>query len=296
MLYVDGVMTTKSKISRRRFLFRSSVVTLGGLGVYAFGVEPRWICVEHHALPVKGLPSNLVGKKAVHLSDLHVGSRVSDSYLRNQFDFVRSLEPEFVFFTGDFLDDGSDWHLKKGLGFLDEFPRGSIGNACVLGNHDFGSSRESTVKFKSNSAKLVDGFNDAGLNLLRDESIDLGGLRIAGLRDLWFGGFDDLRAASAIKDVAAHPSIVLSHNPDTVDLPIWNGYQNWVLCGHTHGGQCRFPIVGAPVCPVDNKRYVAGFYDIAGGHKLYISRGVGHTTRVRFMSRPEITVFTLAEA
>jgi len=130
----------KPKLTRRKFLVRSSLLTLGGLGVYAFGVEPRWIAVEHHELPIDGLPAELDGATAVQISDTHVGSRVDDSYLLAQFDFVQSLDPEFVFFTGDFLDNGSKWHLKKGLNLLDRFPRGSIGNACVLGNHDFGNS------------------------------------------------------------------------------------------------------------------------------------------------------------
>ena len=293
MLYADPSMNSKRKISRRKFLVRSSVLTLSGLGVYAFGLEPRWISIERHELPIKDLPVSLEGKTAVQLSDLHIGSRVNDSYLLAQFEYVRSLNPEFVFFTGDFLDNGSEWHLEKGIRLLDHFPRGTIGNACVLGNHDYGGSERDAIVFAANTEKLADRFNDAGLNLLRDEAIDLGGLKVAGLKDFWFGGFDDSTAASAVKEVASHPSIVLSHNPDTADRPIWEGFESWILCGHTHGGQCSFPLVGAPICPVRNKRYLAGFYDIEGGHKLYINRGIGHTMRVRFMARPEITIFTL---
>ncbi|WP_168211090.1 metallophosphoesterase [Mariniblastus fucicola] len=272
---------------------RSTAVTLAGLGVYAFGIEPRWVSVEHHELPIAGLPDSLVNTTAVQISDLHVGSRVSDSYLRAQFAYVQSLNPEFVFFTGDYLDNGSAWHLKKGLRLMEQFPRGSIGNACVLGNHDFGNGHSQVVAFAKNTKELARQFNSVGLNLLQEESVDLGGLKIAGLKDFWFGDFNPTAAAQVIGDIASHPSIVLSHNPDTVDLPIWNGYSSWILCGHTHGGQCRFPLIGAPICPVQNKRYLSGFYEIEGGHRLYINRGIGHTRRVRFMSRPEITVFKL---
>jgi len=289
-------MESKPKLTRRQFIFRSSLLTLGGLGTYAFGIEPRWISVEYHELPIEGLPVGLDGATAVQLSDTHVGSRVSDSYLLRQFDFVQSLDPEFVFFTGDFLDNGSKWHLNKGLKLLDRFPRGSIGNACVLGNHDFGDGGHKINGFAPNTAELVRQFNVAGLNLLREETIDLGGLKVAGLKDYWFGGFSLTEASNAIADASTGPSIVLSHNPDTADLPIWDSYNGFILCGHTHGGQCRFPILGAPICPVSNKRYLSGFYDIDGGHKMYINRGVGHTSRVRFMSRPEITVFTLKTA
>lgn len=291
-------METKAnpKLSRRQFVVRSSLLTLGGLGVYAFGVEPRWISVEYHDLPIEGLPIDLDGATAVQISDTHVGSRVSDCFLLKQFDFVQSLNPEFVFFTGDYLDNGSKWHLQKGLGLLDRFPRGSIGNASVLGNHDFGEGGRRVELFAANTSELVRQFNAAGLNLLQEETIDLGGLKVVGLKDYWFGGFSNVGARNAIVDASTGPSIVLSHNPDTVDLPIWDNYNGCVLCGHTHGGQCRFPIFGAPVCPVRNKRYLSGFYDIDGGHKMYINRGIGHTRRVRFMSRPEITVFTLKTA
>ena len=287
------MMEIDKKTTRRRFLLRGSLLTAGALGGYSFGIEPRWISVEEHDLPVRDLPSSLEGATAVHISDTHVGSRVDDSYILQQFDFVQSLNPEFVFFTGDFLDSCSKWHLEKGLKLLDRFPRGSIGNVSVLGNHDFGKNPADVVASNGFTSELVDQFNAAGLNLLREQSLDLSGLKVAGLNDLWLGGFNHAATESLLNEVGQHPSIVLSHNPDSVDLPVWDGYQSWVLCGHTHGGQCRFPFIGAPICPVENRRYLAGFYDIEGGRQMYINRGIGHTTRVRFMARPEITVFTL---
>ncbi len=283
-----------SPISRRKFFRRSAVVATAVAAAYAVGVEPRWVSIERRELPVPNLPESLSGKIAVQISDLHIGSRVADDYLRSQFDYIKSLSPDFVFFTGDFLDSPSDWHLAKAKPFLKEFPRGNLGTACVLGNHDFGSQSSDLTKYFKNTSRLVDLFEQADLNLLIDQSVNLGGLHVAGLRDLWMGGFDKQAAALTIESVASQPSIVLSHNPDTVDLPIWDNYQSWVLCGHTHGGQCNFPLVGAPVLPVANKRYVSGSYEIEGGHKMYISRGVGHTHRVRFMARPEITIFDLA--
>lgn len=289
-------MANPEKLNRRKFLRRGALLAAGGFGAYAYGIEPRWISIERHQLPVNGLPESLDGSVAVQISDIHVGSRVNDEYILKQFEFVDSLKPEFVFFTGDYLDNGSKWHLEKGLSLLDRFPRGSIGNVSVLGNHDFGSTFAQVIANADHTRELVRQFNAAGLNMLREETVDLGGLKVAGLNDLWLGDFKKSASRSVIAEVAQHPSIVLSHNPDAVDLPIWDGYQNWILCGHTHGGQCTFPLIGAPICPVENRTYVSGFYDIEGGHRLYINRGVGHTMRVRFMARPEITIFTLKRA
>ena len=281
-------------ISRRKFFRRTALATTAAAAVYAVGVEPRWVTVEHQRLPIPNLPQELAGKIAVQISDLHIGSRVGDNYLRAQFEYIKSIKPDFVFFTGDYLDSSTDWHLEKGKALLKDFPRGKIGTACVLGNHDYGHGKANVKKYAQNTKRLIDLFEQADLNLLVDQSVDLGGLHVAGLRDFWFGGFKNQTAALAIESVADKPSIVLSHNPDTVDLPIWDGYHSWVLCGHTHGGQCTFPLVGAPVLPVSNRRYVSGAYEIQGGHKMYISRGIGHTHRIRFMASPEITVFDLA--
>ena len=291
-----SVKKTADGITRRSYLKRAALASAVGLGGYAFGIEPRWVSVEHSQLSIPGLPPALENKTAVQLSDLHIGTGVGDNYLRTQFEYVASLEPDFVFFTGDYLDCGTDWHVQKGIALLPEFPRGKLGTACVLGNHDYGRSAGEARHNRENTQHLIDRFRQDDLNLLLDDSVEMSGLHVVGLRDLWHGSFELESAALAIEKVSGKPSIVLSHNPDTVDLPIWDSYRSWVLSGHTHGGQCRFPLIGAPILPVNNKRYVAGAYDIAGGHRLYINRGLGHTYRVRFMSRPEISVFQLTSA
>src|SRR5207249_9777558 len=91
----------------------------------------------------------------------------------------------------------------------------------------------------------------------------------------------------------AKPSLVLCHNPDTADLPVWRDFRGWILAGHTHGGQCRPPFLPPPLLPVANRRYTAGEFQLDGGRKLYINRGIGHLLPARFNVRPEITIFRL---
>jgi predicted MPP superfamily phosphohydrolase len=92
------------------------------------------------------------------------------------------------------------------------------------------------------------------------------------------------------------PTLVLCHNPDAVDLPIWSEYSGWILSGHTHGGQCKPPFLPPPLLPVRNTRYTAGAFALTGGRRLYINPGLGYLRRVRFNVRPEITVFRLTRA
>src|SRR5690606_28729056 len=70
------------------------------------------------------------------------------------------------------------------------------------------------------------------------------------------------------------------------------------LCGHTHGGQVRLPLIGPLVTSSKlGRRYVMGLYREGRTH-LYVSRGVGFeglgAPRVRFLCPPEITLIRLA--
>ena len=134
--------------------------------------------------------------------------------------------------------------------------------------------------------------SEAGCVVLRNEAVDVYGLSIGGVDDLWSGRARWGPWLAALKS----PALMLCHNPDACDLPGWTGYEGWILAGHTHGGQCRPPFLPPPILPVRNKRYTAGTFELSQGRTLYINRGLGHLLRVRFNVRPEVTVFELARA
>jgi predicted MPP superfamily phosphohydrolase len=142
--------------------------------------------------------------------------------------------------------------------------------------------------------QVVDIVQPLGITVLRNEIREIEGLQIAGLDDLWAKHFRPLEPLRRLD--ASRAALVLSHNPDTVDLPVWDGYEGWILSGHTHGGQCKPPFLPPPLLPVRNRRYTAGEFPLAGNRRLYISRGVGHLLQVRFNVRPEVTVFELRPA
>src|SRR5688500_10144266 len=68
-------------ITRRRFLGVSVAAGLG-MGFYTWRVEPHWVQILERRLPISNLPPELSGCRMVQLSDLHIGPRVDDSYLR----------------------------------------------------------------------------------------------------------------------------------------------------------------------------------------------------------------------
>jgi len=275
-------------ITRRRLLQASLAAFGSGLAVggYAWQVEPHWLEVVRRRLPVKRLPSHLQGGTLAQLSDLHVGPQVDDSYLLHTFATVRALAPDIVVYTGDFTSyQGTLYeHVER---IYEAAPHGRLGTVGILGNHDYGPGwRHSEV-----AARLVEILGDAGIAILRNQVREVGELQIAGMDDLWAGRFDPRQTVRALDP--RRPAVALSHNPDTVDLPVWAGFEGWILSGHTHGGQCKPPFLPPPLLPVRNRRYTRGEFVVGGNRRLYISRGVGHTLQVRFNVRPEVTVFTL---
>jgi predicted MPP superfamily phosphohydrolase len=275
-------------ITRRRFLHASIGAAGAGVGValYTWQVEPYWIEFVRRRLPIRGLPAALRGRTLVQLTDIHVGPRVSDGYVLDTFARVRALSPDIVVFTGDFVSYETDVFTHVDRVYRD-VPRGRLGTFGILGNHDYGPN----WAHPEVAARLVDQLRGAGVDVLRNDVADVEGLQIAGLDDLWGHRFDPVRTIAALdRDRAA---LVLSHNPDTVDRPGWEGYHGWVLSGHTHGGQCKPPFLPPPLIPVENRRYTCGEFDIAADRMLYISRGVGHLLQVRINVRPEVTLFEL---
>ena len=256
------------------------------VGLYTWRVEPHWVEFVKLPLPIQHLPLDLVGKTLVQLSDIHAGLVVDDAYLIDTFRRVQALSPDIVVYTGDFVSYHPDV-FRQAAYVYESPPRGRLATVGVLGNHDYGRNwAEPEV-----ADRLAGIFADGGVTILRNESADVGGLQIVGLDDLWAARFaPEAPLRSLAKKRAA---IVLSHNPDTVDSPVWGDYKSWIFSGHTHGGQCKAPFLPPPLLPVKNRRYAAGVFDLWDERTLYVSRGLGHLTRVRFNVRPEVTVFTL---
>jgi predicted MPP superfamily phosphohydrolase len=165
--------------------------------------------------------------------------------------------------------------------------KGRIATIGILGNHDYGVNwSQHKVAEKINLLLIVN-----GVHVLRNSSVEAEGLNVIGFDDYWGLNFG---AETVMKEYdSSRANVVLCHNPDVCDLPIWNNYAGWILSGHTHGGQVKPPFLDPPMLPVKNKRYSAGKILLDDGRILYINRALGHLWQVRFNVRPEITIFEL---
>lgn len=280
-------------MKRRKFIKKTIAGLLGtGLlsGIYSWQIEPFWLEFVQQKMPINNLPTNLIGKNLMQLSDLHVGDRFDYTYIIDSFKKAQKLNPDYVVYTGDFVSYDSKKQLKQLEEVLKHAVKGNIATVAILGNHDYGKNWT-----EANVANTITSLlEQAGITVLRNTQKDFNGLNIIGLDDYWGLNFNPKPIMQQHNSKKAN--LVLCHNPDVCDLDVWNNYKGWILSGHTHGGQVKPPFLPAPMLPVKNKKYSAGKIDLEDGRTLYINRALGHLWQVRFNVRPEITLFKLTNA
>jgi predicted MPP superfamily phosphohydrolase len=140
--------------------------------------------------------------------------------------------------------------------------------------------------------KLLD---DSGMVVLQNRSVQLvfkgQSLNLVGVPDLWAGGIDAAKAFSGVTAEEGEVTVVIAHNPDSKELMKDHDW-DLLLCGHTHGGQIAFPLIGAPYVPIRDRRFVAGLNPWKD-RLVYTSRGVGSLYGARFYSRPEVSIIDI---
>jgi len=287
----------RHKHPHRKKLLKS--LAFGAVGVSALtlvealALEPEWIQINEMDLPIKNLPPAFIGKRIIHISDLHCSRVVRVEYLQRCMNRVNQLRPDLVVMTGDYITyNGWGRYTQKAINLMG-WIRSREGVFACLGNHDYGVIRGLRPVRKTLMRELTRGMEEKGIKVLRNQScvVSIDGQRIwlVGLGDLWGDDFEPERAFSGVPE--DEPVLVLAHNPDSIDY-LQDFAADVVMSGHTHGGQVRVPFMRPPLLPIKNKQYHAGMFEV-GGKKLYVNRGLGRLGRFRFNCRPEIAVFTL---
>ena len=283
-------------LTRRRLLLGGlgAVTASCATGTYAVFVEPFRVQVTRLAMPVRNLPTDLVGCRHIQISDLHVGDSVPLSYLARWVEWVNAQKPDLTVVTGDIVNKGVGLNTPA-AGVLLARIQARLGSFVILGNHDWGA-----YHMGGGRADLADRtsaiLTEQEVRVLRNQSVAVGAgerrLHIVGLDDYWGDRFDPSQAFAGVG--AEDACIALSHNPDSF-LELLDRPASWVLSGHTHGGQVSIPWLGPPLLPVRNRRFASGHH-VMGGRNLYVNRGLGWVRKIRFNCPPEITVFELQRA
>src|SRR5581483_1828112 len=85
-------------------------------------------------------------------------------------------------------------------------------------------------------------------------------LNIVGLDEMWTERADPERAFSGLHRSDA--IVCLQHNPDGIEFLQPYPWQ-YMLCGHSHGGQANFPLLGPMYVPMKHREYLKGLFELA---------------------------------
>ncbi|NET54212.1 MAG: metallophosphoesterase [Merismopedia sp. SIO2A8] len=258
------------------------------LFTYIFHIEPGWVDIVPLTIAMPHLDAAFEGTRIVQISDIHIdGDWMTTKRLQQIVRQVEQQHPDLVMITGDLVDHDPRTYasgLLKPFTYLTE----RVPTFAVLGNHDHYSNPQplQDILVQSHVTELANAVY----------TITKGGaqLNIAGVDDVWMGRDRlDLVLEQLPQEGAA---ILLVHEPDFADKAALTNRFDLALSGHSHGGQVRIPFSGPPVLPKHGQRYPVGQYQV-GTMVQYTNRGIGMARpRVRFNSRPEITVITLKQA
>ena len=250
-------------MTRRKFLALGALALPAGVAAEA--------CTEPTNLRVEQLALNPQGKaRFAHFTDFHYkgNARYAEHVIRT----INELEPEFVCFTGDLVEDKR--FAPDALGFIRQIKAPVYGSP---GNHDY----RCTAPF----AMYEEAFAATGGAWLVDRAVAIA------QRDLEIVGMGVI-GIHAFKPPLATRRILLLHYPqmaDTLGGPTFD----LILAGHSHGGQVRLPFYGALVLPYGVGSYDLGLFQSKGG-PLYVNPGIGtYYCPWRFNCRPEVTLVTI---
>lgn len=269
----------------------AATAVAAGVAAYARFVEPRWLERTRTRVPVPGLAPALDGLRIAVLSDLHVTSPRGLRLVRRACRLALDARPDLVALTGDFVTDGSGPYLDAVAAVLDEALSAPLGLFAVPGNHD----QAVGIGRYFRALRRHPGLHDLTNTAVR---LDHQGatIRVAGTDSLREGA---ARPAEALAQAApADFTLLLTHNPDLAEeacaafAPV-----DLVVSGHTHGGQVRFPVVGA----VKNSSHYPDRYEAGLVRRpwawVYVSRGVGTVNLpFRFLCRPEVAILEITRA
>ena len=201
----------------------------GMTGLYTWQLEPFWLEFVHRKMHLPQLPDHLIGKTLMQISDVHVGNRFDYGYIIESFKRAQQYEPDFVAYTGDYVNYESEEQLSQLKEVLSYAVKGRMGTVGILGNHDYGSN----WKHWDIADNITGLLSDAGIEVLRNQQKPIGGINFIGFDDYWAVNFRPELVMNSYDKSGCN--LVLCHNPDVCDLDVWNGYTGWILSGHTHG-------------------------------------------------------------
>jgi hypothetical protein len=249
------------------------------VGIYGL-INAQIIRIRRISVELPNVPPSWRGRRAVLISDLHLGPINGIRFCRRIVAIISRLRPDIVFLPGD-LFDGTKADLARLLTpFQALAPR--FGIFFSTGNHE-----EFTAP-----AHYIEAISRAGIRVLANEQVLVDGLLIAGVE--YHASSSPLRMKAAMDGLRpnsidrAQPGILLNHAPTRLPIVEQAGF-SLQLSGHTHGGQfIPFTWITRSIFGA----FTSGLHRF-GALQVYTSTGAGTWgPPMRVGSAPEIVVLT----
>ncbi len=221
----------------------------------------------------------------LQLSDLH-GAFFGNGN-KTLIEEIDKINPNFIFITGDVFTNGKNDGKRTALGLMRKL-EAKYFTCYVTGEHD------------NDNAFHLD-LMDAGVRVLNYKSVDFTQgddlYRIYGINNVYYSDTFDLANEFTLDKNCYNILLAHSCNPQAFE----KFGADLTLCGDTHGGQIRLPVVGAvryegrwfPEMGADTDQYIKGHYKL-GKNDLYISPGLGnYPYPIRINNPPELSVIKL---
>ncbi|RNL50256.1 metallophosphoesterase [Pedobacter jejuensis] len=305
----DQPVSETEPISRSEFLVKAGLVAAAvpltslswGIISGAYDYQVRRV-----NLILPNLPKAFDGIRMAQISDIHSGSFYNKTAVKGGVDLLMSEKPDFVFFTGDLVNNLTN-EVRE---YQDIFSKvkAPLGVYSTLGNHDYGDyyfGKESSPAKVKNLKDIIDVHKVMGYDLLMNENrrlkVDGEEIGILGIENWGMGRFPKYgKMELAVKNTDDLPvKLLLSHDPSHWRGEVLKKYPqiDAMFSGHTHGMQFGVRLKEYQWSPV---QYIykewAGLYQ-EQKQQLYVNVGygfLGYPGRVGVL--PEITVFTLKRA
>lgn len=267
------------------------LIAVTALVYYSTWIEPFRLGVTQQQFQTPKWRAGAPALRLLQIGDIHVERVTPRERHLNQ--LITDLNPDIIVFTGDFvnLSNTHDPEAEAAIREIISEWRAPMGVYCISGTP--------LVEPLDRVKDFVKGLDN--LKLLPNQWLSIntpgGMLNILGL--VVTHGMDRDRDNLKKMMLSAPPNgmhLLLMHPPDIAPEANELGIDLY-LCGHTHGGQIRLPVVGALFSSSHlGNRFIMGRYEL-GTTTLYTSRGVGleglGAPRARFMCPPEIILWEI---
>lgn len=221
-------------IFRRRFLklsLATAIASVGGVA-YANNSEITNVEVVNLELRLPRLAPAFDGYRLVQISDIHMGTGMTEEQLHRIVKMVNAEQPDAVAITGDYVTYGNIKPLLPTLiSPLSQLTPKDL-TVATQGNHDHVTDPALVSEMLADSG--ITELTNSVHTVTRGSSV----LHFAGVDTLWYNKADISKVIPLLPGDDC--AVLLAHEPDFADISSATGRFDLQISGHSHGGQIRW--------------------------------------------------------